>query len=97
MSWPSPQTIIPGNRLYQRSAGTIGFESNQAANPVRSVTLISLSRMRVSRWRRRRSGKSTRCRGGMLGAAVKTGDEGFGDGFGSGCVGRLNEFFTQST
>jgi hypothetical protein len=33
----------------------------------------------------------------MLGAAVKTGDEGFGDGFGGGCVGRLNEFFTQST
>ena len=33
----------------------------------------------------------------MLGAAVKTGDEDFGDGFGGGCVGRLNEFFTQST
>jgi len=33
----------------------------------------------------------------MLGAAVKTGDEGFGDGFGRGRVGRLNEFFTQST
>ena len=33
----------------------------------------------------------------MLGAAVKTGDEGFGDGFGSGCFGRLNKFFTQST
>lgn len=33
----------------------------------------------------------------MLGAAVKTGDEGCGDGFGGGRVGRLNKFFTQST
>ncbi len=50
ISAPSPQMAMPANHLYQRPAGTSGFEAAQSATRPTWTAVISRSWIRSAKW-----------------------------------------------
>lgn len=78
-SSPSPQTVMPLNRLNDPPIGTSGAASSHCANSPSWSGEISRARTRSSRWSRRVGGKLRRRILGIALRAVKAADNGLPD------------------